>query len=67
MSFEASATDIQLEDGHILRATVGDGGGGWVESRIDLNEFIGNEDGWFVWDGMSKFPQTFLIQPGISG
>lgn len=53
MSFQASSRDIFLEDGHILFANVCDRDGNWVESRIDLNEFIGNEDGWFMWDGVS--------------
>lgn len=47
MSFAASASDIYLEDGHILVATVQDNDGNWAEaeSRIDLNDFLGNEDG----------------------
>ncbi|KAM0255546.1 hypothetical protein ACHAQJ_005693 [Trichoderma viride] len=53
MSFEASASNIFLEDGHILCATVCREDGEWVDSRIDLNEFIGNEDGWFMWDGVN--------------
>lgn len=53
MSFQASSRDIFLEDGHILFANVCDREGNWVESRIDLDRFIGNEDGWFMWDGVS--------------
>ncbi|KAM0454278.1 hypothetical protein ACHAPV_008551 [Trichoderma viride] len=53
MSFQASSRDIYLEDGCILFANVCDRDGNWVESRIDLNRFIGNEDGWFMWDGFN--------------
>ncbi|KAL7908236.1 Cyanovirin-N [Trichoderma velutinum] len=53
MSFSASANNIWLEDGHILVATVADEAGNWIDSRIDLNDFIGNEDGWFMWDGVN--------------
>jgi hypothetical protein len=53
MSFQASAREFFLEDGHILFAIVADREENWVESRIDLNNFIGNEDGWFMWDGVS--------------
>lgn len=60
MSFSASANNIWLEDGHILVADVADESGNWNQSRIDLNDFIGNEDGWFMWDGVSKYIAYFL-------
>ncbi|KAL7931857.1 Cyanovirin-N [Trichoderma chlorosporum] len=53
MSFQASAREIWLEDGCILVAVIGDGQGNWDESRINLNDLIGNEDGWFSWDGVN--------------
>ncbi|KAL7918395.1 Cyanovirin-N [Trichoderma austrokoningii] len=53
MSFQASSREFFLEDGHILFAVVADREGNWIDSRIDLNEFIGNEDGWFMWDGVN--------------
>lgn len=55
MSFEASAQNIYLENGNILRASVRDEEGNWRESEINLDDFIGNEDGWFMWDGVSKW------------
>lgn len=61
MSFSASAQNFWLEDGHILVATVADEEGNWNDSRIDLNDFIGNEDGWFMWDGVSEYIVYFLI------
>lgn len=66
MSFSASANNIWLEDGHILVADVADESGNWNQSRIDLNNFIGNEDGWFMWDGVSKYIVYFLISESSS-
>ena len=63
MSFSASAQNFYLEDGHILRATVQDEGGNWQESAIDLDEFIGNEDGWFMWDGVSTYTPLLASSP----
>lgn len=66
MSFQASAREIWLENGNILVAIVADESGDWQESRIDLNDFIGNEDGWFMWDGVSKyFYPIIVLQPAI--
>ncbi|EFY87369.1 hypothetical protein MAC_06604 [Metarhizium acridum CQMa 102] len=53
MSFYESSKNIWLEDGHILHADCQDDDGNWNESTIDLNEFIGNSDGWFEWDGVN--------------
>ncbi|KAL4886112.1 Cyanovirin-N [Aspergillus karnatakaensis] len=53
MSFAESCNDIRLEDGYWLVAMAETVDGSWVESRINLNDFIGNEDGWFMWDGVN--------------
>lgn len=45
MSFHESASDIKLEDDHILVATLRNEDGDEEESTLDLNEFIGNNDG----------------------
>lgn len=45
MSFHASASDIRVDDGHILRATLLDAEGNPVEAEFDLNGVIGNNDG----------------------
>lgn len=45
MSFHASATSIELDDGHILKATLLNAEGEEVESTLDLNEIIGNNNG----------------------
>ncbi|KAI8599206.1 CVNH domain-containing protein [Dissophora ornata] len=49
--FSISSRGIQLVDGHILTALCRTEDGEWVESRLDLNTFIGNDDGYFQWDG----------------
>ncbi|KAJ5381938.1 uncharacterized protein N7496_004366 [Penicillium cataractarum] len=51
MSFHASATNIELEDGHILKATLLNSEGEEVDSELDLNEIIGNNNGSFEWGG----------------
>ncbi|KAJ5907166.1 uncharacterized protein N7473_004082 [Penicillium subrubescens] len=51
MSFHASATSIELEDGHILKATLRNEEGDEVESELDLNDIIGNNNGSFEWGG----------------
>ncbi|KAJ5494889.1 hypothetical protein N7539_000005 [Penicillium diatomitis] len=51
MSFHCSASDIELIDGHILKAVLDNGEGDQNESHFDLNECIGNNDGRFEWGG----------------
>lgn len=55
MSFSASAESYHLHDGHILKAVVRNRDGEPCESEIDLDQFIGNQDGWFMWDGAGTF------------
>ncbi len=45
MSFHASAQDIRVDDGHILRARLNNADGQQVDAEIDLNQFIGNSNG----------------------
>jgi hypothetical protein len=47
MSFHYSAQDIRVDDGHILRARLQQADGEWNDSEIDLNDFIGNDNGEF--------------------
>ncbi|OGE57209.1 hypothetical protein PENARI_c002G06123 [Penicillium arizonense] len=51
MSFHESATHIELEDGHILKAVLRNEDGDEQESTLDLNTIIGNNDGHFYWEG----------------
>lgn len=45
MSFHESASDIELEDGHILKAVLRNEDGDEEESTLDLNDHIGNDNG----------------------
>ncbi|OQE82289.1 hypothetical protein PENNAL_c0037G05506 [Penicillium nalgiovense] len=51
MSFHETASEIELEDGHILKAVLRNEDGDEQESTLDLNEHIGNDNGQFHWDG----------------
>jgi hypothetical protein len=50
-SFHETASETHLKDGHILVAQLQDGSGNTKHSEIDLNHFIGNENGHFKWGG----------------
>ncbi|KAH8880813.1 Cyanovirin-N [Thozetella sp. PMI_491] len=45
MSFHASSSDIRVDDGHILRAKVRREDGSESDTEINLNDFIGNNNG----------------------
>ncbi|KAJ6436963.1 reverse transcriptase [Purpureocillium lavendulum] len=49
MSLYQSASNIRVDDGHLLRASVQNGDGDWVDSELDLDQFIGNNNGRFEW------------------
>ncbi|OJJ60396.1 hypothetical protein ASPSYDRAFT_42125 [Aspergillus sydowii CBS 593.65] len=51
MSFHESATNIRLEDDHILVADLENEEGESVEATFDLDEVLGNADGQFHWEG----------------
>lgn len=44
-SFHASAQNIRVDDGHILRARLQNANGQEVDAEVDLNQFIGNNNG----------------------
>ncbi|KAL7917639.1 Cyanovirin-N [Trichoderma austrokoningii] len=54
MAFYQSAQGIRLE-GSVLIATVATEAGDWVESTLDINEYIGNNDGVFEFGGSGIF------------
>jgi hypothetical protein len=54
VNFHESSSDIELEDGHILVAQCNDADGEPQESRLDLDYYIGNNDGAFYWGGEGK-------------
>ncbi|KXX75652.1 Cyanovirin-N [Madurella mycetomatis] len=53
MSFHASASNIRVDDGHILRARLQKADGELVDAELDLNGCIGNSDGNFEWGGVN--------------
>ncbi|KAL2125733.1 hypothetical protein VTJ04DRAFT_2098 [Mycothermus thermophilus] len=67
MSFHASASDIRVDDGHILRATLLDAEGNPVEAEFDLNGVIGNNDGSFQWGGVNFSESAEDISFNIEG
>ncbi|KAB8273729.1 Cyanovirin-N [Aspergillus minisclerotigenes] len=48
-NFYESARNVGVEGG-VLFAELRTVDGEWVPAHIDLNEFIGNDDGQFVWE-----------------
>lgn len=47
-NFYASSQDIRVDDGHILRARLRAEDGGEIDSEVDLNQFIGNDNGEYL-------------------
>lgn len=45
MSFHLSAEDIRIEDNHVLVARLRDSSGELRDAEIDLNQFLGNDNG----------------------
>ncbi|KAK7751219.1 hypothetical protein SLS62_006764 [Diatrype stigma] len=69
MSFHTTSEDIRVE-GHILKARARNESGDFIHSEINLNDFIGNDDGRFDWTG-KNFSETaenihFSIEGGAS-
>ncbi|KAI8715248.1 CVNH domain-containing protein [Fusarium sp. LHS14.1] len=67
VNFHLSSEDIELEDGHILVAKCGNGDGEMVESRLDLDYYIGNDDGSFSWGGENFSGSAEDIELSIEG
>lgn len=44
-NFFATSENVRLEDRHYLRARLQRVDGEWVDSEINLNDHIGNDDG----------------------
>jgi hypothetical protein len=51
VNFHMSAEDIELQDGHVLVCKCANEDGEMVDSQLDLNYYIGNNDGSFEWGG----------------
>ncbi|KAL1835988.1 hypothetical protein VTJ49DRAFT_5736 [Mycothermus thermophilus] len=65
--FHASASDIRVDDDHILRATLINADGEEVEAELDLNTVIGNNDGSFEWGGENFSESAEDISFSIEG
>ncbi|CZS83503.1 unnamed protein product [Fusarium graminearum] len=66
-NFHESSNNIWLEDGHILHAECGNGEGDYVESTLDLDYYIGNDDGSFSWGGENFSGSASNITLDIEG
>ncbi|KAL7276436.1 hypothetical protein RUND412_000575 [Rhizina undulata] len=50
MSYSRSSREISLQNDHILVAQCRNVNGEFVESRLDLNRYLGNINGVFYWN-----------------
>ncbi|KAE9975381.1 hypothetical protein EG328_003220 [Venturia inaequalis] len=70
MSFALSAENVRVDDGHILRASLRNGNGDLVDAEIDLNQFVGNENGNFSWSGQNFYGScqncSFSVEGGAA-
>ncbi|KAF9349499.1 hypothetical protein BGX34_001763 [Mortierella sp. NVP85] len=64
MSFQLTSKNITLVDGHILSAKCQAADGHWQDASLDLDQFLGNEDGSFDFEGVnfSETAQNARIQ-----
>ncbi|EAW08478.1 CVNH domain-containing protein [Aspergillus clavatus NRRL 1] len=67
MSFHLSAEDIRIEDNHILVARLRNGNGDLQDASIDLNQFLGNDNGRFQWDGVNFSESAENVHFAIEG
>lgn len=63
MSFHLTAEEIRVEDNHVLFAYLRNDDGELVESRIDLNEHLGNDNGMFLLPRCYKDPFSNKLAP----
>ncbi|KAL7935212.1 Cyanovirin-N [Trichoderma chlorosporum] len=66
MSFAESSQNYRLE-GSFLVADVRRADGSWTESRIDLNEYVGNNEGNFEVGGTNVFDSADLTSWRLDG
>jgi hypothetical protein len=58
MSFMLTAKNVHLVDGHILKAVLIDEDGGSCEANLDLDDYIGNNEGLLRWDYVGTYLST---------
>ncbi|KAJ5649289.1 uncharacterized protein N7484_003012 [Penicillium longicatenatum] len=67
MSFHESGSNIEVEHGHILKAALRYGEDEERDAEIDLNDFIGNDDGHFCWGGQNFEESARSIEFSMEG
>ncbi|KAK3368397.1 Cyanovirin-N [Podospora didyma] len=67
MSFNTFAENIRLDDGHILRAGLLNADGNVNQAEVDLNQFLGNNNGAFEWSGENFSGSAQNISFSIEG
>jgi hypothetical protein len=66
MAFSQSAQDFRLE-GSLLIANIFDDDGNIFESVLDINEFVGNNDGYFDLNGSGFFDSVYEESSRLDG
>ncbi|GFF34723.1 cyanovirin-N homolog [Aspergillus udagawae] len=67
MSFHLSAEDIRIEDGHKLVARLRRDNGELQDAEIDLNQYLGNDNGHFQWEGVNFSESAENVHFAIEG
>ncbi|EAW23524.1 CVNH domain-containing protein [Aspergillus fischeri NRRL 181] len=67
MSFHLTAEDIRVEDGHILVARLRNADGEMRDASIDLDKYLGNNNGRFQWDGVNFSHSAEEVHFAIEG
>ncbi|KAF7172648.1 hypothetical protein CNMCM5623_004798 [Aspergillus felis] len=67
MSFHLSAEDIRIENGNLLVARLRRDDGELQDAVINLDEFLGNENGHFQWDGVNFSQSAENVHFAIEG
>ncbi|RHZ65667.1 CVNH domain-containing protein [Aspergillus thermomutatus] len=67
MSFHLSAEDIRIEDNHVLVARLRNSNGDLQDAQIDLNHFLGNDNGHFQWEGVNFSESAEDVHFAIEG
>lgn len=63
MSFHLTAEGIRIKDKHVLIGNLRNDGGELVESEIDLNEHLGNDNGMFLLPRCYQDPSNNKLAP----
>jgi hypothetical protein len=67
MSFHLSAENVRIEENHILVALLCNADGELKDASIDLDQFIGNNEGSFQWGGENFSISAEDVQFTIEG